>query len=325
MAAPESEHTASPATATERVAFLGLGIMGAPMARNLREGGFDVVAWNRTPARAEALGEPIAATPRAAAEGASIVITMVVDAPEVEAVLFGLNGAAEGLEEGALVVDMSTIAPSAVNAIAARLRERGIGLVDAPVTGSRPRAEDGTLTIMAGGSPDAFARASPLFDAMGELIVHCGPSGHGAMVKLLNNAVAATNAAALAQAFNIGEAYGLDMGRLVEVMGAGSAGSVMLNLKAKDVIHSFYVPNFRIKHDANPGFVTRTWFQAKESGKFEIACSQMCGWAHYKMRGELTALADKDYQSWLKDASADGVRRFDAQDSDAQWGWEWVQ
>jgi 3-hydroxyisobutyrate dehydrogenase len=248
MAAPESEHTASPATATERVAFLGLGIMGAPMARNLREGGFDVVAWNRTPARAEALGEPIAATPRAAAEGASIVITMVVDAPEVEAVLFGLNGAAEGLEEGAVVVDMSTIAPSAVNAIAARLRERGIGFVDAPVTGSRPRAEDGTLTIMAGGSPDAFARASPLFDAMGELIVHCGPSGHGAMVKLLNNAVAATNAAALAQAFNIGEAYGLDMDRLVEVMGAGSAGSVMLNLKAQPMLDRNYEPLFKLAH-----------------------------------------------------------------------------
>jgi 3-hydroxyisobutyrate dehydrogenase-like beta-hydroxyacid dehydrogenase len=248
MAPPETEQGASHPTATGRIAFLGLGIMGAPMARNLREAGFDVVAWNRTRARAEALGDPIAATPRAAAEGASVVITMVVDAPEVEAVLFGENGAAEGLDEGALMVDMSTIAPSAVKAIAARLRERGIGFVEAPVTGSKPRAEDGTLTIMAGGSPADFARAKPLFDAMGELIVHCGPSGHGAMVKLLNNAVAATNAAALAQAFNVGEAYGLDMDRLVEVMAAGSAGSVMVNLKARPMLDRNYEPLFKLAH-----------------------------------------------------------------------------
>ena len=248
MAASETEPGASHATATGRIAFLGLGIMGAPMARNLREAGFDVVAWNRTRARAEALGDPIAATPRAAADGASIVITMVVDAPEVEAVLFGANGAAEGIDEGALVVDMSTIAPSAVKAIAARLRERGIAFVEAPVTGSKPRAEDGTLTIMAGGSPADFARAKPLFDAMGELIVHCGPSGHGAMVKLLNNAVAATNAAALAQALNVGEAYGLDMDRLVEVMAAGSAGSVMVNLKARPMLDRDYEPLFKLAH-----------------------------------------------------------------------------
>jgi 3-hydroxyisobutyrate dehydrogenase-like beta-hydroxyacid dehydrogenase len=248
MAASETEPGASRATATGRIAFLGLGIMGAPMARNLREAGFDVVAWNRTRARAEALGDPIAATPRAAADGASIVITMVVDAPEVEAVLFGANGAAEGIDEGALVVDMSTIAPSAVKAIAARLRERGIGFVEAPVTGSKPRAEDGTLTIMAGGSPADFARAKPLFDAMGKLIVHCGPSGHGAMVKLLNNAVAATNAAALAQALNVGEAYGLDMDRLVEVMAAGSAGSVMVNLKARPMLDRDYEPLFKLAH-----------------------------------------------------------------------------
>jgi cytochrome c oxidase subunit II len=99
---------------------------------------------------------------------------------------------------------------------------------------------------------------------------------------------------------------------------------VMLNLKAKDVIHSFYVPNFRIKHDANPGYVTRTWFEAKEPGKFEIACSQMCGWAHYKMRGELTVLSQKDYEAWLKDAEADAARRYDPADKDVMWGWEWM-
>jgi 3-hydroxyisobutyrate dehydrogenase len=243
-----SQAAETAAAGAERIAFLGMGIMGSRMARNLRKAGFDVVVWNRTRSRAEEVGEPVADTPRAAADRAGIVITMVVDAPEVEAVLFGDDGAAEGLAEGALVVDMSTIAPSAVEMIAARLDERGIGFVDAPVTGSKPRAEDGTLTIMAGGSPSQFARAKPLFNAMGELIVHCGPSGHGAMVKLLNNAVAATNAAAIAQAFNIAEAYGVDTNRLVEVMSAGSAGSVMLDLKARPMLEHDYEPLFKLAH-----------------------------------------------------------------------------
>jgi 3-hydroxyisobutyrate dehydrogenase-like beta-hydroxyacid dehydrogenase len=232
----------------ERIAFLGLGIMGSRMARNLRAAGFDVVVWNRTRARAEELGEPIADTPRAAAENADVLITMVVDAPQVEEVLFGENGAAEGLDDGALVVDMSTIAPTAVKAIAARVAERGIGFVDAPVTGSKPRAEDGTLTIMAGGTPEDFARAKPLFEAMGRLIVHCGPSGHGAMVKLLNNALAAINAAALAEAIDVAEHYGLDTERLIQVMSAGSAKSTMLDLKAKPMVERDYEPLFKLEH-----------------------------------------------------------------------------
>jgi 3-hydroxyisobutyrate dehydrogenase-like beta-hydroxyacid dehydrogenase len=222
--------------------------MGSRMARNLRAAGFDVVVWNRTRARADELGEPIADTPRAAADQADVVITMVVDAPQVEEVLFGENGAAEGLAEGALAIDMSTIAPTAVKEIGARLAERGIGFVDAPVTGSRPRAEDGTLTIMAGGSDQDFARAKPLFEAMGELIIHCGPSGHGAMVKLLNNALAAVNAAALAEAIDMAERYGLDSDRMIEVMSAGSAKSTMLDLKAKPMIERDYEPLFKLEH-----------------------------------------------------------------------------
>jgi 3-hydroxyisobutyrate dehydrogenase-like beta-hydroxyacid dehydrogenase len=232
----------------ERVAFLGMGIMGSRMARNLRAAGFDVVVWNRTRARAEEVGEPVADSPRAAAKGAAVVITMVVDAPEVEAVLFGDDGAAEGLAQGALVVDMSTIAPSAVKRIHARLAERGVAFLDAPVTGSKPRAEDGTLTIMAGGEEADFERVRPLFEAMGKLVVHAGPSGHGAMVKLLNNAVAAINTVAIAEAFDVGEAFGLDMDRLVEVMSAGSAGSVMLGLKAGPMLDHSYDPLFKLAH-----------------------------------------------------------------------------
>jgi 3-hydroxyisobutyrate dehydrogenase-like beta-hydroxyacid dehydrogenase len=232
----------------DRLAFLGMGIMGSRMARNLRKAGVDVTVWNRTRSRAEEVGEPIADTPRQAAENADVVITMVVDSPEVEAVLFGEDGAAAALDAGALVIDMSTIAPSAVKRIAERLGEAGIAFVDAPVTGSKPRAEDGTLTIMAGGSDEDFARAKPLFEAMGQLIVHCGPSGHGQMVKLLNNALAATNAAALAQAIDAAERYGLDTDRMLEVMSAGSAKSLMLDLKARPMLERDYDPLFKLEH-----------------------------------------------------------------------------
>ncbi len=100
---------------------------------------------------------------------------------------------------------------------------------------------------------------------------------------------------------------------------------VMLNLKAKDVIHSFYIPNFRLKQDANPGYVTRTWFQALKPGNFEIACSQMCGWAHYKMKGDLIAQPEADFERWMKEAVGDAQRRFDPADKEQLWGWEWVQ
>lgn len=231
-----------------RVAFLGLGIMGSRMAANLGRAGFGVVVWNRTRERADASGLPVADTPAAAAEGADAVITMVVDAPDVEAVLFGPDGAAEGMRERALAIDMSTIPPSASQAIAERLRERGIRFLDAPVTGSRPKAEDGTLTIIVGGDPDDVAEARPLFDAMGATIIHMGPTGHGSMAKLLNNSVAAINTVAIAQALQAGEDYGLDLERLVDVMKSGSGNSAVLELKAGPMLSHEYDTLFKLAH-----------------------------------------------------------------------------
>ena len=232
----------------ERVAFLGLGIMGFPMARNLREAGFEVTVWNRTREKAERLGEPIADSPAAAAAGADAVITMVPDSPQVESVLLGDDGAAEGMREGALAIDMSTIAPSASRAIAERLGERGIAFLDAPVTGSRPKAEDGTLTIMAGGPREALDRARPLFEAMGDLVVHAGPQGHGSMIKLINNTLAAINAAALAEGLTAAGAYGLDTEALLKVIAAGSGASAMLDLKARPMLDRDLDPLFKLEH-----------------------------------------------------------------------------
>jgi 3-hydroxyisobutyrate dehydrogenase len=236
----------------ERVAFLGMGIMGSRMAANVARGGFDLTVWNRTPERAERVAEVtgarLAATPAEAAAGADAVITMVVDSPEVEAVLFGENGAAAALEQGALAIDTSTIAPKAVAAIGERLGEGGVGFIDAPVSGSSPKAEDGTLTIMVGASQEDYERSLPLLESMGELIVHCGPRGHGQMVKLLNNTLAATNAAVLAEAIAVARRADLDLDALVRVVAASSGNSTMLQLKARPMIEHDFEPLFKLDH-----------------------------------------------------------------------------
>lgn len=237
----------------EKVAFLGLGIMGSRMAANLCRAGFEVHAWNRTRARAEELAEThgaiVADTPAVAAAAAGIAITMVVDAPEVEAVLFGADGAADGLAGGGgLAIDMSTIAPSASRAIGERLGEREIAFLDGPVTGSKPKAGDGTLTIMVGGDATEYQRALPLFEAMGKLVLHVGPQGHGSMVKLINNMIAAVNTAAVAEGIAVGRHAGLDLDKLLEVVGAGSGASAMLDLKARPIIDRDYEPLFKLGH-----------------------------------------------------------------------------
>jgi len=199
------------------------------MAANLRAAGHDVTVWNRTRAKADAFGGPVAGTPQELAGACDVLITMLVDGPDVEAVL---RDAVGGARPDALFVDMSTIAPRKARAIGAALSERGVRFLDAPVTGSSPKAEAGTLTIMAGGAAEDFERARPLFEAMGALVVHVGELGQGQMVKLVNNAVAAANAVTLGQALLVAKRTGVDLDALQQVMAAGSGGSTMLDLKA---------------------------------------------------------------------------------------------
>jgi 3-hydroxyisobutyrate dehydrogenase len=236
----------------DRVGFIGLGIMGSRMAANLRKAGFELVVWNRTRATAEQWAErhgaDVADSPSALARSSEVVVTMVVDGPQVEAVLLADDGVAEDGDEGLLCVDMSTIGPAAARRVGSALEKRGLRFMDAPVTGSSPKAEDGTLTIMAGGEEADFERARPLFEAMGELIVHVGPLGHGQMVKLINNAVAAINTAVAAEALLLGRSAGLDLEALVEVMGAGSGSSAMLDLKAPAMRAHDYTTLFKLEH-----------------------------------------------------------------------------
>src|SRR5918998_3265185 len=235
-----------------RIAFCGLGIMGGPMAANLARAGFELTVYTRTREKAERFAEEhgarAASTPREAAEGASAVITMVPDAPEVEEVLLGEQGAVHGLEANALAIDMSTIAPTAARAVGERLGDDGVAFLEAPVSGSRPKAEDGTLTIMAGGRAEDFERARPLFDAMGERIVHVGPHGHGQLAKLLTNTMGAVHAAALAESVLAVERAGLDPAAFLEVA-AGSAGnSTVLALKGRPMFERDFAPLFKLEH-----------------------------------------------------------------------------
>lgn len=236
--------------AVERVAFLGLGIMGNPMAANVARGGFDLTVWNRTRERADAFaaehdGVRVAGSPAEAAAGADAVVSMVPDTPEVEEVLFA---AADGMTDGALAIDMSTIAPTASRSIGERLGERGIRFLDAPVTGSRPKAEDGTLTIMVGGEEADYERARPLFESMGRLVVHAGPSGHGEMIKLINNTLSAINAAALAEALVLARTANADTDSLRQIVAAGSGASAMLELKAEAMLEREFDPLFKLEH-----------------------------------------------------------------------------
>ncbi len=224
-----------------RVGFIGLGIMGSRMAANLVRAGHELTVHNRTREKAEAFaaehGARVADTPRDAAAGAEVLITMLVDGDQVRAALEGIGG------DDLVCVDMSTI-----GAQAARELAEGRRFVDAPVTGSSPKAEDGTLTIMVGGSPEDVAVAQPLFEVMGDVVVHAGPVGHGQTIKVVNNAVAAANANTLAQALLVGAAAGVDLDALTQVMGAGSGGSTMLALKAGAMRAHDWTTLFKLEH-----------------------------------------------------------------------------
>jgi len=238
--------------ARERIGFIGLGIMGSRMAANLAAAGFELTVWNRTAATAEAFaiehGVNVAATPAELAAASDVVIKIVVNGEQVEEILVGEQGVIAGAREGMLCIDMSTISPQMALSLGERLGEHGIAFIDAPVTGSSPGAEAGTLTIMAGGSEADLQRAAPIFEVLGAKTVHCGPLGQGQMIKVITNAIAANNAAVLAQALIVARAVGVDLAALTEVIDGGAADSRMAQLKAQPMIDREYDTLFRLDH-----------------------------------------------------------------------------
>lgn len=234
-----------------RVAVIGLGTMGAPMARNLVARGHRVVCHSRSRVREEPLaaeGARRAATPREAALAADIVLVCVSDTPDVESVLFASpDGAVFGLGAGALVIDCSTIAPSAARSTAARLAARGVGFVDAPVSGGSEGALAGTLAIMCGGTSGDVARARPVLEAIGRTITHVGPAGAGQVAKAVNQVIIAGTYQSVAEGLVLAARLGVDPRRVIAAVSGGAAQSWILDHRAGNVVEDRYPLGFRMR------------------------------------------------------------------------------
>jgi 3-hydroxyisobutyrate dehydrogenase-like beta-hydroxyacid dehydrogenase len=233
-----------------RVSVIGLGTMGAPMARHRLEAGHEVTVHTRTREREQPLAElgaARAASPAEAAVGAEVLLTCVSDSPDLLEVLFDDGGAAEGLAAGAVVCDCSTISPSATVEAAGRLAERGVGLVDAPVSGGSEGAERGTLTIFVGGEPEHVAVARPVLETFGSRITHLGPAGSGQLAKAVNQVMIAGTYATVGEGIALAEAAGLPLDALVEALGQGAAASWVLENRAANMIGNSYPLGFKVQ------------------------------------------------------------------------------
>lgn len=251
----------------DRVGFIGLGIMGKSMARNLLRAGHALVVHNRTAAKAEGLareGAVAVGSPREVAERSDVVITMLPDSPDVELVTEGPGGLLETIRPGSLMVDMSTISPVVTRRLAGRLTERGASLVDAPVSGGDIGAAQGTLTIMAGGSAADVARANPLFEAMGKNIFHVGESGAGQVTKAANQVLVGITMAGIAEALVLGSKGGVSPQTILDVLGSGLAGNRIMEFKRAKYLEHVFEPGFRAElHHKDLGIALAA---ARESG-----------------------------------------------------------
>lgn len=237
-------------TPLEAIGFIGLGVMGLPLARHLLQAGHPLHVYTRSPDRAQSLLEEGATwcdDPAAVARRRSLVITVLPDAPDVEAVLFGSSGLVEGLTSGACVVDMSTIAPAAAQSFAARLAVQGVAFLDAPVTGGESGARNATLTIMVGGDADAFARVRPVLARLGSRIVHVGRSGSGQMMKACNQILCAVNMVGVCEALSFAKRCGLEPRAVVETLAEGAGGSWALANLGSKICDGDFAPGFKIK------------------------------------------------------------------------------
>ena len=241
------------------IGFIGLGIMGGPMARHLVAAGHEVTGFNRSPEKTRPLvdaGGRAAGSVAEAVDGADVVALMLPDSPDVEAVLDGADGVFATAKPGTLVIDFSTIRPDVARDLAERAAARGLRMIDAPVSGGQAGAENATLSIMVGGATDDVGAARPLLDAVGRTVVHVGPIGSGQTVKAANQLIVAGNIALLAEALVFLQAHGADLPAAVEVLGGGLAGSAVLTQKAQKMLDADYTPGFRIDlHHKDMGIV----------------------------------------------------------------------
>ncbi|MCO6449176.1 MAG: NAD(P)-dependent oxidoreductase [Caldilineales bacterium] len=234
---------------TERIGFIGLGIMGQGMARNLLKAGYELTVWNRSASRMNPIvaeGAGGGDSPADVAARSDIIVVCVSDTPDVEAVTLGPNGVIEGARPGSLVIDCSTISPAATRTIADKLGEKGVHMLDAPISGGSEGAAKGTLSIMVGGDETDFQRALPVFEAMGKAITHVGGHGAGQTVKLMNQILVVGNALAMCEAFMFAQASGVDLQKALDAVKAGAAGSWMLSMRGPQILARDWRPGFTI-------------------------------------------------------------------------------
>jgi 2-hydroxy-3-oxopropionate reductase len=278
-------------TSTSTVGFIGFGIMGAPMAANLLKAGLDVVGYSRTRAKVEALvpqGIRVADDVAGAVRDADVVITMLPDSPDVEAVALGPGGILDHARSGALYVDTSSIRPDTARAVGARAEARGLRYLDAPVSGGEQAAIDGTLSIMVGGLADVVADATPVLSHLGKTIVHVGPVGSGQTVKAANQLIVAGNIELLAEALVFLEAHGVDTEAAISVLEAGLAGSTVMARKARTMVAREFSPGFRIAlHDKDLGIFTTAAREAGAATPLGAVVAQLMSAAHAQGDGDL--------------------------------------
>lgn len=234
---------------TIRVGYIGLGIMGRGMSNNLLKAGFPLTVWNRTTSRMDelvAVGATAGKSPAAVAAASDIIIVCVSDTPDVERVILGEEGVLLGAQPGSLVIDCSTISPQATRSIAAQLAARGVAMLDAPVSGGSEGAARGTLSIMVGGDAEQFARALPVFQAMGKAITHVGAIGAGQTVKLVNQVLVVGNCLAMCEALLLAQAGGVDLQKTYDAISQGAAGSWMFTNRAPQIMRRDWRPGFTI-------------------------------------------------------------------------------
>lgn len=233
----------------EKVGFIGLGIMGQSMARNILNAGFELTVWNRTPAKMQPLlaaEAHSAGSPAELAAQVDVIMICVSDTPDVEQLILGEQGVLSGARPGALVIDHSTISPSVTKELAARLSEKGVHMLDAPVSGGSEGAARGTLAIMVGGEAEQFQRALPVMQAEGKTITHVGGHGDGQMVKLVNQILVVGNALAMSEALIFAQAGGLDLQKTLAAVSGGAAGSWMLSNRGPQILQRDWRPGFMI-------------------------------------------------------------------------------
>lgn len=259
----------------ERIGFIGLGIMGKPMARNLLKAGYPLVVHNRSRASVEELsreGARAAGSPREVAQGSDVVITMLPDSPDVEQVVLGAKGVIEGVRQGMLLVDMSTVAPSTSLKLHRAMAERRVQALDAPVSGGEIGAREATLSIMVGGDEGAFQRALPILQAMGKNIVRVGGPGAGQVAKACNQVIVALTIQAVAEALTLARKCGVDPGKVREALLGGFAQSRILEVHGKRMIDRAFQPGFRMRlHRKDLAIALQT---GKEQGVALLATAQ---------------------------------------------------